>query len=141
MAELGAYTKLENKELRTEFELTDFPLPGITDNNSDDRSQGKDSLKAIYPIASDTDDTLVNKVLLENDKKSSMRMAFMNLANSILGAGIITQPFAIKNAGILGGLISYIALGFIVDWTLRLIVINLTLAGKRTYQGLSLIHI
>ena len=68
-------------------------------------------------------------------KSLSMRMAFMNLANSILGAGIITQPFAIKNAGILGGLLSYVALGFIVDWTLRLIVINLTLAGKRTYQG------
>ena len=110
MSELGWYTKLENKELRTEFELTDFPLPGITDNDSDDGSQGKGSLNAIYPIASDTDDTLVNRVLRENDKKSSMRMAFMNLANSILGAGIITQPFAIKNAGILGGLISYLSL-------------------------------
>lgn len=135
MTEVGGYTKLENKELRTEFELTDFPLLGITDNDSDDGSQGKDSPNFVYPITSDTDDPLVNSVLRENDKKSSMRMAFMNLANSILGAGIITQPVAIKNAGILGGLIAYIALGFIVDWTLRLIVINLTLAGKRTYQG------
>ncbi|CAI6613350.1 ANL_collapsed_G0013820.mRNA.1.CDS.1 [Saccharomyces cerevisiae] len=132
MSELGEYSKLENKELRTEFELTNFPFPGTTDNDSDDGSQGQNSLNIITP---DMDDTLVNDVLRENDKKSSMRMAFMNLANSILGAGIITQPFAIKNAGILGGLLSYVALGFIVDWTLRLIVINLTLAGKRTYQG------
>ncbi|CAI4403083.1 CQS_1a_G0012760.mRNA.1.CDS.1 [Saccharomyces cerevisiae] len=132
MSELGEYSKLENKELRTEFELTNFPFPGTTDNDSDGGSQGQNSLNIITP---DMDDTLVNDVLRENDKKSSMRMAFMNLANSILGAGIITQPFAIKNAGILGGLLSYVALGFIVDWTLRLIVINLTLAGKRTYQG------
>lgn len=131
MSELGEYSKLENKELRTEFELTNFPFPGTTDNDSDDGSQGQNSLNIIAP---DMDDTLVNDVLRENNKKSSMRMAFMNLANSILGAGIITQPFAIKNAGILGGLLSYVALGFIVDWTLILIVINLTLAGKRTYQ-------
>ncbi|CAI6463173.1 BFH_HP2_G0013480.mRNA.1.CDS.1 [Saccharomyces cerevisiae] len=131
MSELGEYSKLENKELRTEFELTNFPFPDTTDNDSDDGSQGQNSLNIIAP---DMDDTLVNDVLRENNKKSSMRMAFMNLANSILGAGIITQPFAIKNAGIVGGLLSYVALGFIVDWTLILIVINLTLAGKRTYQ-------
>ncbi|KAK7677779.1 hypothetical protein QCA50_019211 [Cerrena zonata] len=32
---------------------------------------------------------------------SNMKMAFMNMANSILGAGIIGQPFAFKNAGLI----------------------------------------
>lgn len=47
MSELGEYSKLENKELRTEFELTNFPFPGTTDNDSDDGSQGQNSLNII----------------------------------------------------------------------------------------------
>ncbi|KAJ4413887.1 hypothetical protein N0V85_003395 [Neurospora sp. IMI 360204] len=35
--------------------------------------------------------------------KSGLRMAFMNMANSIIGAGIIGQPYAFKQAGLLSG--------------------------------------
>ena len=31
-----------------------------------------------------------------------MKMAFMNMANSILGAGIIGQPYAFRNSGLIG---------------------------------------
>lgn len=65
---------------------------------------------------------------------SSMRMAFMNMANSILGAGIIGQPFAFRNAGLIGGILVMIVLAFLIDWTLRLIVINAHLSNTRSYQ-------
>ncbi|AMD19542.1 HCL609Cp [Eremothecium sinecaudum] len=66
--------------------------------------------------------------------KSNMYMAFMNMANSILGAGVVGQPFAIKNCGIVGGFMALVLLTAIVDWTIRLIVINFKLTGKTTYQ-------
>ncbi|KAG2733662.1 hypothetical protein G9P44_003187 [Scheffersomyces stipitis] len=66
--------------------------------------------------------------------RSSMRMAFMNMANSILGAGIIGQPFAFRNAGLVGGILVMIGLTFVIDWTLRLIVINSHLSQTRSYQ-------
>lgn len=65
---------------------------------------------------------------------SSMRMAFMNMANSILGAGIIGQPFAMRNSGLLGGIIVMVLLTFLIDWTLRLIVINAQMSHTRSYQ-------
>jgi sodium-coupled neutral amino acid transporter 11 len=65
---------------------------------------------------------------------SSMKMAFMNMANSILGAGIIGQPFAFKNCGLIGGILVIIFLTFLIDWTLRLIVVNAELSGTSSYQ-------
>lgn len=65
---------------------------------------------------------------------SSMRMAFMNMANSILGAGIIGQPFAFKNAGLVGGVVVMVLLTVLIDWTLRLIVVNSQLLQTRSYQ-------
>lgn len=65
---------------------------------------------------------------------SSMRMAFMNMANSILGAGIIGQPFAMRNSGLVGGILVMVLLTFLIDWTLRLIVVNANLSQTRSYQ-------
>lgn len=70
----------------------------------------------------------------ENNGTSSMRMAFMNMANSILGAGIIGQPFAFRNSGLVGGIIVMVFLTFLIDWTLRLIVINAQKANTKSYQ-------
>ncbi|KAG7192859.1 uncharacterized protein KQ657_001316 [Scheffersomyces spartinae] len=66
--------------------------------------------------------------------QSSMSMAFMNMANSILGAGIIGQPFAFKNSGLLGGIVVLGLLTVLVDWTLRLIVVNANLSQSKSYQ-------
>lgn len=70
----------------------------------------------------------------EDSGTSSMKMAFMNMANSILGAGIIGQPFAFKNSGLVGGLVVMFLLGWLIDWTLRLIVLNAHLSQTRSYQ-------
>ncbi|AET37341.1 Avt2p Ecym_1084 [Eremothecium cymbalariae DBVPG len=80
------------------------------------------------------EDPNVSQLTNPNRGKSNMYMAFMNMANSILGAGVIGQPFAIKNCGLIGGVCLIVLLTIIVDWTIRLIVINLKLTGKTTYQ-------
>ncbi|KAF7932475.1 uncharacterized protein EAE98_003774 [Botrytis deweyae] len=67
--------------------------------------------------------------------KSNLRNAFMNMANSIIGAGIIGQPYAFRQAGLLAGVILLIALTITVDWTIRLIVINSKLSGRDSFQG------
>jgi sodium-coupled neutral amino acid transporter 11 len=67
--------------------------------------------------------------------KSNLRNAFMNMANSIIGAGIIGQPYAFRQAGLLTGVILLICLTITVDWTIRLIVINSKLSGRDSFQG------
>ena len=42
--------------------------------------------------------------------KSGMRSAFMNMANSIIGAGIIGQPYAFRQAGLTTGILLLVAL-------------------------------
>jgi sodium-coupled neutral amino acid transporter 11 len=67
--------------------------------------------------------------------KSGLRSAFMNMANSIIGAGIIGQPYAFRQAGLLTGILLLIVLTITVDWTIRLIVINSKLSGSNSFQG------
>ena len=67
--------------------------------------------------------------------KSGLRMAFMNMANSIIGAGIIGQPYAFKQAGLLAGIVLLVGLTFVVDWTICLIVVNSKLSGANSFQG------
>lgn len=67
--------------------------------------------------------------------KSGLKAAFMNMANSIIGAGIIGQPYAFKQAGLLSGIVLLLGLTVLVDWTIRLIVINSKLSGANSFQG------
>ncbi|KAK3343735.1 transmembrane amino acid transporter [Lasiosphaeria hispida] len=67
--------------------------------------------------------------------KSGMRMAFMNMANSIIGAGIIGQPYAFRQAGLLAGVVLLVVLTVVVDWTICLIVVNSKLSGASSFQG------
>lgn len=73
---------------------------------------------------------------LENARpRSGMRMAFMNMANSIIGAGIIGQPYAFRQAGMVTGIVLLILLTITVDWTIRLIVINSKMSGADSFQA------
>lgn len=67
--------------------------------------------------------------------KSGLKSAFMNMANSIIGAGIIGQPYALRQAGLLSGILLLVGLTIIVDWTICLIVINSKLSGTSNFQG------
>ncbi|GIZ43304.1 hypothetical protein CKM354_000653600 [Cercospora kikuchii] len=74
--------------------------------------------------------------LLESARpKSGMASAFMNMANSIIGAGIIGQPYAFKQAGLLTGIVLLVLLTITVDWTIRLIVKNSKLSGANSFQA------
>ncbi|KAK9239564.1 transmembrane amino acid transporter protein-domain-containing protein [Lipomyces kononenkoae] len=68
-------------------------------------------------------------------KKNGMRMAFMNMANSIIGAGIIGQPYALLQCGLLTGVVLLFVLTLVIDWTIRLMVVNAKLSGTNTYQA------
>lgn len=67
--------------------------------------------------------------------KSGLKSAFMNMANSIIGAGIIGQPYAMRQAGLLAGIALLVGLTVVVDWTICLIVINSKLSGTSSFQG------
>jgi sodium-coupled neutral amino acid transporter 11 len=66
---------------------------------------------------------------------SNILSAFTNMANSIIGAGIIGQPYAFRQAGLTMGVILLIGLTITVDWTIRLIVINSKLSGADSFQA------
>ncbi|KZF25697.1 putative amino acid transporter [Xylona heveae TC161] len=67
--------------------------------------------------------------------RSGMKSAFMNMANSIIGAGIIGQPYALRQAGLITGILLLLILTITVDWTIRLIVINSKLSGANSFQS------
>ncbi|KAJ7170541.1 amino acid transporter [Mycena crocata] len=56
-----------------------------------------------------------------------------NMANSILGAGIIGLPYAVSQAGFFMGIILLVVLSGVTDWTIRLIVINAKMSGAHSY--------
>ncbi|CCG83285.1 Putative uncharacterized protein [Taphrina deformans PYCC 5710] len=66
----------------------------------------------------------------------SILNSFFNMANSIIGAGIIGLPFAFSCTGYAIGIVLLLALTIVVDWTIRLIVINAKLTGKDSYQDI-----
>lgn len=57
-----------------------------------------------------------------------------NMANSIIGAGIIGLPYAIKQAGFVTGVTLLIVLALVTDWTIRLVVLNAKLSGRDSYM-------
>lgn len=106
--------------------------------NSPNDGQHRPLLTDITPPSSSPfqDDSFQPEDHLPNARpKSGMRSAFMNMANSIIGAGIIGQPYAFRQAGLTMGIILLIGLTIMVDWTIRLIVINSKLSGADSFQA------
>lgn len=116
-----------------QFELSSFDQHMQPAHASGSAADEDDETKFV-DAGADVEDPLVSGIVIENQTKSNIYMAFMNMANSILGAGIIGQPFAINNCGLVGGVAAIVLLTLLVDWTIRLIVVNLKLTGKTTYQ-------
>ncbi|KAA1085617.1 hypothetical protein PGT21_012885 [Puccinia graminis f. sp. tritici] len=70
------------------------------------------------------------------DSGTGMMAGVANMANSILGAGIIGLPYALRNAGFLTGTVMVIVLGIVTDWSIRLIALNSKMTGQRSYIGI-----
>ncbi|CAE7099808.1 unnamed protein product [Rhizoctonia solani] len=66
-------------------------------------------------------------------KGGNMLDSMFNMANSILGAGIIGLPYAVSQAGFVTGIILLVVLAGVTDWTIRLIVRNAKLSGRTSY--------
>lgn len=70
------------------------------------------------------------------DDGASLWSAVSNMANAILGAGIIGLPYALRQAGFFLGIGLVVVLGYVTDWTIRLIAVNSKLTGQPTYIGM-----
>lgn len=101
--------------------LTDIEAPSVALANDDELWEG---------------DAEAEAARAERERpRSGLRPAFMNMANSIIGAGIIGQPYALRQAGLVGGVVLLLSLTVVVDWTIRLIVVNSKLSGAGSFQG------
>ncbi|QPG73042.1 hypothetical protein FOA43_000346 [Brettanomyces nanus] len=74
-------------------------------------------------------------VIANQSSAGNLKSAFFNMTNSIIGAGIVGIPRALKNMGLLSGIVLLIVLALLNDWTLRLIILNTKLSGAKTYTG------
>lgn len=81
------------------------------------------------------DDELELHEAMRRRPKSGFGSAFMKMANSIIGADIIGQPYAMRQAGLAAGVVLLVGLTVVVDWIICLIVINSKLSGISSFQG------
>lgn len=72
-------------------------------NNNQERSTDEYELQTLNSLDYEVENGLEEQQEEEQTGFSTMKMAFMNMANSILGAGIIGQPYAFRNSGLIGG--------------------------------------
>lgn len=87
------------------------------------------------PLLSSFGENQALKELSADSGRSNLKMAFMNMANSIIGAGIIGQAYAVRQSGLVGGLVLLVGLTIVIDWTIRLMVINAKMSGTDTFQA------
>ncbi|KAI5956435.1 hypothetical protein KGF54_000910 [Candida jiufengensis] len=143
------YTSLTQQDLQDDLtSISNTLIPESSTSNNNNHNNHDTNNTELYNQDNPENEefeleTLTNldyEISIEPDElkdqggSSNMRMAFMNMTNSILGAGIIGQPLAFKNSGLVGGIIVMILLTYLIDWTLILIVKNSILAGSKSYQ-------
>ncbi|KAF5355086.1 hypothetical protein D9756_005283 [Leucocoprinus leucothites] len=103
-------------------------------------SASRRSTDSAIPLSSSNGHAVIGEDALDLDELAAKRTAgggmfdsIANMANSILGAGIIGLPYAVRQAGFFTGLFLLIVLCVVTDWTIRLIVINAKLSGRHSY--------
>ncbi|KAI0277633.1 transmembrane amino acid transporter protein-domain-containing protein [Russula aff. rugulosa BPL654] len=105
-----------------------------------------------YP--SECSDVDLEELAAKPGAGGGMLSSMANMANSILGAGIIGisfrsccdsstilssslgLPYAMSRAGFFMGIFLLVVLSIVTDWTIRLIVINAKLSGTKSYIGI-----
>ncbi|XP_022090841.1 putative sodium-coupled neutral amino acid transporter 11 isoform X2 [Acanthaster planci] len=70
------------------------------------------------------------------EDRSGIPGASFNVANSILGSGIIGLPYAMKKAGLPFGILLLMFIAAVTDYSLLLLIRGGELSGTNTYQGL-----
>ncbi|ORY28481.1 transmembrane amino acid transporter protein-domain-containing protein [Naematelia encephala] len=83
-----------------------------------------------------TDEEVEELVLAEGPNtavRGTLLEGIANMANSIIGAGIVGLPYAVSQAGFVMGVFLLIVLAGVTDWTIRLVVVNAKLSGRDSY--------
>ncbi|KAJ7770231.1 amino acid transporter [Mycena maculata] len=84
-------------------------------------------------VSEQTHDVDLEELAAKRTAGGGLFDSIANMANSILGAGIIGLPYALSQAGFFTGLFLLVILCGVTDWTIRLIVINAKLSGTHSY--------
>ncbi|OJT12294.1 Vacuolar amino acid transporter 2 [Trametes pubescens] len=116
---------------RSRREQTMPLLVGLMDSSAIRRSV--DSPGANYVFDQNVD---LEELAAKQTAGGGMLDSVANMANSILGAGIIGLPYAVRQAGFFTGLVLLLVLCGVTDWTIRLIVVNAKLSGQNSYIGI-----
>lgn len=70
------------------------------------------------------------------EKKSSLIGTYANLVNAIVGAGIIGIPYAMRETGLVAGLVLIFAVALLTDKSLRLLISTGKHASVQSYETL-----
>ncbi|KAJ1980995.1 hypothetical protein H4R34_002246 [Dimargaris verticillata] len=117
-------------ELRDSISDLNSVLVSDTEPDIHDRSRRGSVMTAIHPEEVDPAETK------PPEASASVLGSFFNMTNAIVGAGMIGLPFAFSEAGFFTGILLLLSLGYITDWTLRLLAYSTKLSGRNTYQEL-----
>ncbi|KAF7967855.1 hypothetical protein HWV62_32864 [Athelia sp. TMB] len=98
-------------------------------------SSARRSLENALPMQSTNgiEDAELEEIAAKRSSGGGILDSTANMANSILGAGIIGLPYAVSQAGFVTGLVLLVILCGVTDWTIRLIVVNAKLSGRSSY--------
>jgi sodium-coupled neutral amino acid transporter 11 len=124
-----AQTNLEQRGREQSMPL----LVGLLDASAVRRSLDIPMGVDCAPEYSDVD---LEELVAKQKAGGGMLNSIANMANSILGAGIIGLPYAMSRAGFFTGILLLVVLSAVTDWTIRLIVTNAKLSGTKSYIGI-----
>ncbi|CAG8559864.1 16097_t:CDS:2 [Cetraspora pellucida] len=116
--------KSKDEDNYTEDDLMNAPL--LSDNS------GIEGISVIDEASNDEDFDKLLGMRMPHEG-GSVFSSFLNMANSIIGAGL---PYSFLEAGIFTGMILLVVLTIVVDWTIRLLVLNSKLSGRSSYQDI-----
>lgn len=139
-SDIGSHSDSHNGRFSEDSSWLDQEDYTRADHGRSDRGEGPrmpllTDMEAPSVTLATSEDFFPEDHLEDARPRSGMRMAFMNMANSIIGAGIVGQSYALRQSGMVMGIILLMGLTIAVDWTIRLIVINSKLSGADSFQA------
>ncbi|GAA6016112.1 hypothetical protein JCM10207_004448 [Rhodosporidiobolus poonsookiae] len=120
---------VDGDDLDSDLDASHAPLmEGLVHSRSSIDLRAED--RRLKDLESDVEEGITPEWLT---KGGGIWAGIANMSNSILGAGIIGLPYALREAGFFTGILLLLVLGAVTDWTIRLIVLNAKMSGRRTY--------
>ena len=83
-------------------------------------------------VSNETTDTNSPLTIIIKEPGGTLKAAYFNMTNTIVGAGIVGIPMAFRSMGFFSGVVLLMVLAAVNDWTLRLMILNTKLSGGKT---------